>query len=194
MRRSTKIGAIAARTLIAASLLLACPLIVSAQTADPIYRIDLNKTQILRLPAQAGSIIIGNPDIADVTVQSPTMLFVIGRGYGETNLVILDRDGQTMMDADVQVTSITPSNGVRLFNAKSRETYSCSPYCQPSPVLGDAAGFIGANSAQTSSPLSTGTIFDTLLGTSADSNPNPSVITGVPASLAGNRPPPNVDF
>ena len=118
----------------------------SAQASDPIYQVDLNKTQILRLPAAAGSIVIGNPAIADVTAHSPTMIMVVGRGFGETNLIVLDRDGNTMVNADVQVTSITPTNGIRLFNGNSRRTYSCSPYCQPSPVLGDDSEHISANS------------------------------------------------
>jgi len=68
------------------------------------YKVELNKTEIVRLPGAAASVIIGNPKIADV--------------------------------------------GVRLYNGKSRETYSCIPYCGPSPVLGDDTGFIGDNTSQ----------------------------------------------
>jgi len=50
------------------------------------YKVELNKTEIVRLPGAAASVIIGNPKIADVTVQSSDLLFVVGRGYGETNL------------------------------------------------------------------------------------------------------------
>lgn len=162
MRRLTDIRNFAVRSALAVgvSLLGFAALSGSAQASDIIYQVDLNKTQILRLPAAAGSVIVGNPAIADVSVHSPTTIMVVGRGFGETNLIILDRSGQTMVDADVQVTSITPSNGVRLFNAKSRETYNCSPYCQPSPVLGDNPEHISANSPpeQETNPLSA--IFD----------------------------------
>jgi len=112
------------------------------------YKVELNKTEILRLPRAASSIIIGNPKIADVTVQSSDVLFVIGRGFGETNLIILDANGSTMMDADLQVVNSLPSHGVRLYNGKSRETYSCIPYCGPSPVLGDNPAFIRSNTAE----------------------------------------------
>jgi len=50
------------------------------------YKVELNKTEIVRLPGAAASVIIGNPKIADVTVQSSDVLFVVGRGFGETNL------------------------------------------------------------------------------------------------------------
>lgn len=131
----------------------------AAAANDPVYRVDLNKTQILRLPTMAGAVVIGNPRIADVTVHSPTMLMVVGRGFGETNLIVLDREGRTMVDADIQVTSITSEHGVRLFNAGARESYSCTPYCQPSPVLGDSPQFIGANAVGTSTSAQAGPIF-----------------------------------
>ena len=70
----------------------------SAQARDvQNYTVELNKTEILRLPSAAGSVIIGNPKIADVTVHSSDLLFVVGRGYGETNLIILDSNGNTML-------------------------------------------------------------------------------------------------
>lgn len=111
------------------------------------YTVELNKTEIVRLPGAASSIIVGNPKIADVTVQSSDLIFVVGRGYGETNLIILDAQGNTMMNADLQVVNTLPDNGVRLYNGKDRETYSCIPFCGPSPVLGDDSGFISSNTS-----------------------------------------------
>jgi len=189
MRRLTNIGTLATQAAIAASLFSVLALASPAAAGEPIYRIDLNKTQIVRLPASAGSIVIGNPAIADVTVHSPTTLFVVGRGYGETNLVILDRDGRTMMDANVQVTAVTPTNGVRLFNAKSRETYSCSPYCQPSPVLGDDAGFIGANSASVTMPPALGPVFEQNAPSSSGVSVSPGNFAGGPPAGTSSQPP-----
>ena len=117
----------------------------SAFAGNNVYKVELNKTEIVRLPGPASSIIVGNPNIADISVQSVDTIFVVGRGYGETNLVVLDAQGNTMMDANLQVVNTLSPHGVRLYNAKSRETYSCIPYCGPSPVLGDSAEFIGGN-------------------------------------------------
>ncbi len=109
------------------------------------YLVDLNKTEIIQLPSAASAVVIGNSDIADVSVHAADTLFVVGRGFGETNLIVLDADGQIMMNADVRVRQTTPHEGVRVFNAKSRESYNCQPYCQPAPVLGDSPDFIEAN-------------------------------------------------
>jgi len=170
MRQSTYIRRVTKQSALSFGVSLVATVVFagSAQASDPIYQVDLNKTQILRLPAAAGSVIIGNPNIADVTVHSPMTVMIVGRGFGETNLIILDRNGQTMMDADIQVTSITPTNGVRLFNAKSRETYSCTPYCQPSPVLGDSAGHISVNSAAEPQAPAPTAIFDQSAPTNAN--------------------------
>lgn len=162
MRRMKKLKQLSAAIIVGSAILSGLPSLASA--SDTIYRVDLNKTQILRLPAPAGSVVIGNPDIADVTVHSPHMIMVVGRGFGETNLVILDRQGDTMVDADVQVTAITPSNGVRLFKATSRETYTCAPYCQPSPTLGDSPEHITVNSSQADPAGTPSSILDSGLG------------------------------
>lgn len=144
----------------ASTLALSGAMAGTAAAADPVFRVDLNKTQILRLPASAGSVVIGDTKIADVTVHSPTTLLVVGRGYGETNLVILDRNGHTMVDADIQVTSTPSSHGVRLFKAADRQTYSCAPYCQPSPVLGDTPEFAGAFGVAVSASSAPTSIFE----------------------------------
>ncbi|MEM7729356.1 MAG: pilus assembly protein N-terminal domain-containing protein [Pseudomonadota bacterium] len=154
--------------ILAAAVLGGVSLSAPASAAEPIYRVDLNKTQILRLPAAAGSVVVGNPSIADITVHSPTMIMVVGRGFGETNLIVLDRAGETMVDADIQVTAITPSNGVRLFKATSRETYSCAPYCQPSPVLGDSPEHLAANAAPSQGISAPSSVFESDPGLSGD--------------------------
>jgi|GEM_PF-1041274 len=107
------------------------------------YSVELNKTEILRLPAAASAVVIGNPSIADVSVHAADTLFVVGRGYGETNLIVLDQQGRTLMDADIQVSQSPTSKSVRVFNRGSRQSFNCAPKCQPAPVLGDSPDFIG---------------------------------------------------
>ncbi|MGE5504506.1 MAG: type II and III secretion system protein family protein [Actinomycetota bacterium] len=74
--------------------------------AEPV-RIALNKTAEVALTAQVKDIVIGNPDIADVMVRSPTQVFLTGRGVGQTNVFLLDRQGQAVrrLEVDVHVDS-----------------------------------------------------------------------------------------
>jgi len=133
------------KAFLALGVIALTPVIAQAGTADGHYSVELNKTEVVYLPATAGAVVIGNPEIADVSIHSADTIFVVGRGYGETNLVVLNTAGQKIMDADIQVVNNLPAHGVRIYNGSDRETYSCAPYCQPAPVLGDAREFITAN-------------------------------------------------
>lgn len=131
------------------ALLLSVP----AQAGDLIgsgtYSVELNKTEIVRLSEPASAVVIGNPKIADVSVHSSDTVFVLGRGYGQTNLIVLNANGETIMDADIQVVSPESVGNVRLYSGKERSTYSCAPYCLPAPVLGDSVEFVVLNTPET---------------------------------------------
>jgi len=118
------------------------------------YSVELSKTEIVRLPAAASAVIVGDTTIADVSIHSSNIIFVIGRSYGETNLIVLDEHGRTMMDADLQVTSTVSRSNIRVHNiGEGRETYRCVPYCLASPQLGDSPEFVNANTS-TAQPIS----------------------------------------
>lgn len=134
------------------------------------YNVELNKMQVLHLSQPAGAIIVGNPEIADVSVHSSDTIFLVGRGYGETNILILNGAGETVMNADVQVINTLSRNGVRLYNgADARRTYSCAPYCQPAPVLGDEGAFIGQNTK--GAPAINNQVATSAFGLSANGQP-----------------------
>jgi pilus assembly protein CpaC len=66
------------------------------EVAAPDQRIELpiNGTREYTLQAPVRDIIIGNPDIADVIIRSPTKLFLAGKTVGSTNLFLLDASGK----------------------------------------------------------------------------------------------------
>jgi pilus assembly protein CpaC len=70
--------------------------------AEPVAAI-VNKTVEMFLPVEAKDVIVGNPDIADVVVHSPTQLYLIGRAPGQTNVFILDRSGTAIRRLEVTV-------------------------------------------------------------------------------------------
>lgn len=154
------------KTLLAFGVVTLTPYATHAGTANSHFSVELNKTEVVYLPSNAGAVVIGNPEIADVSVHSANTIFVVGRGYGETNLVVLNAAGHKIMDADIQVVNNLPPHGVRLYNGRERETYNCAPYCQPAPVLGDSPQFLTANQGN-AAPI--------------DNN----VASGTPSSFAG---------
>lgn len=144
-----------AAALTATALITTTALAIPAAAADGLYSVQINKTEILRLPAAASAVIVGNPEIADVSIHSADTIFIVGKGYGETNLLILDKNGNTMMNSDVQVITPQSRNQVRIFNASNgRQTYNCGPSCNPSPTLGDSEDFVDGNTGGGGDPLS----------------------------------------
>ena len=71
-------------------------------------------------------VIIGNADVADVTVSDPQTIVLTGKSYGTTNLVILDQDGEAIVDERILV-SVDEANTLRVFKQTARSVYSCYP-------------------------------------------------------------------
>ena len=129
-------------------LSLSLGLTAQANDLSGAYTVELNSTEIVRLSESASAVIVGNPKIADVSIHSSNTIFVVGRGYGVTNLIVLNSSGDTMVNANIQVTAATTPGNVRLYAGADRRSYSCAPYCLPSPILGDAPEFITQNTPE----------------------------------------------
>jgi Flp pilus assembly secretin CpaC len=129
--------------------LLAVPVAAQAETNDPIS-VRVNMARILRISAPAATVIIGNPGVADVTIQDPQTLVLTGKSYGQTNLIVLDNMGNPI--ADTMITVVQAQSGlVTVFLGTARTTMSCNPVCQPTIMMGDDTGF--SNNAFASSTL-----------------------------------------
>lgn len=119
--------------------LLLCGGPALAETTDPIS-VKVNMARILRISAPAATVIIGNPGVADVTIQDPQTLVLTGRSYGQTNLIVLDSAGNPVADTVVSVV-LGQADTVTVFMGTSRQTLACQPVCQPTITLGDDTGF-----------------------------------------------------
>ena len=67
--------------------------------------VEVDHVARLNLNGSAASVIIGNPQIADVTVVDAQTLFVSGRAYGVTEIVVLDAAGRSIYQGEVVVSS-----------------------------------------------------------------------------------------
>ncbi len=86
------------------------------------------------------TIVVGNPLIADVTLQNGGVLVVTGKGYGATNFIAMDRSGEILVDRLIQVEGPTDQL-VTVYRGVDRETYSCMPICQRRVTLGDGDSY-----------------------------------------------------
>jgi pilus assembly protein CpaC len=63
--------------------------------------------QLIRVDKEFSSLFVANPDVADIEVKSPRLLYLTGVGVGETTLFAVDDDDNVLMSATIQVTHNT---------------------------------------------------------------------------------------
>ncbi len=66
-------------------------------------RIAVGKSVDIALPSAVKDVVVGNSDIADVMVRSPSQVYVVGRAVGQTNVFLLDRAGRTIRRLEIAV-------------------------------------------------------------------------------------------
>lgn len=116
--------------------------------ADDNVTIKIDQAQVMQLPDRVATIVIGNPLIADATLQSGGILVITGKGYGATNLLALDRGGRVLMNKTVQVLGPGTNDVVVVYKGVERETYSCASDCERRITLGDSPAYFSANLAE----------------------------------------------
>ena len=65
--------------------------------------IEVNKGRLLKLERAARAVFVANPEIADVQIKSPSLVYVLGKGPGETTLFAVDSREQVLASVDLQV-------------------------------------------------------------------------------------------
>jgi Flp pilus assembly secretin CpaC len=157
MRSSSIMRLFGSRSVLRASLRraalvpLAAVFAFSVQAAEiETVLVTVDHAKVIKLPEKAQTVVIGNPIVADVTVQKNGVMIVTGKSFGVTNLIALDSAGNLIAESLVRVRS--PSENVlTVQRGMDRESYSCAPKCQPSVQLGDAQRFFGETGGQASS-------------------------------------------
>ena len=108
---------------------LAAVSIPGAALADSGIEVVMNQAKVVKLARAADTIVVGNPLIADASVQDSTTIVLTGKGFGVTNLVILDAEGQPIVDEQVYV-SRQDNKSVRIYRRMEVQTMSCTPRCE----------------------------------------------------------------
>jgi len=107
----------------------------------------LDQAKLVKLPEKVSTIVIGNPLIADASVQAGGLMVLTGKGYGVTNVIALDRTGSVLMEKTVGVEG--PRNVLVVYRGIDRDTYDCTPKCEKRITLGDGSAFFDAVIGQT---------------------------------------------
>jgi Flp pilus assembly secretin CpaC len=111
--------------------LLAAMALASPAVAGTGLEVTMNQAKIVKLSRPADTIVVGNPAIADASVQDASTIVLTGKGFGVTNLVILDAEGKPIIDEQITVVRQDASS-VRIYRRAEIQTMSCTPYCESS--------------------------------------------------------------
>ena len=115
---------------------------------DDMVAVIVDQAKVIKLPEKVATIVVGNPLIADVTLQPGGMVVVTGKGYGSTNMIAMDRSGSILADRSIQVEGPMDKR-VTVYRGLERESYSCTPVCERRVTLGDGRAYFDATLGQT---------------------------------------------
>lgn len=98
--------------------------------------VPIDNSTMLELERNATTIVVGNPAIAEVSVQKGNLLFILGRNFGTTNVIALDSDNKEIANIPVSVTTVIPHH-MTVHRGAAQVSYSCAPRCERSLIPGD---------------------------------------------------------
>jgi hypothetical protein len=131
----------------------------SRAIADETIVVHLDEARIIKLPDRTTTVVIGNPLIADISVQPGGLAVITGKSFGATNVIIMDKAGAVLTEHDVEVQGSTDKIVV-VYRGDARQTYSCTPECSARVALGDDTKFfsdtLGRMTARNGASLSAG--------------------------------------
>jgi hypothetical protein len=140
-------GVMKLRPLYWLAVILSVATIASRANADPLIFVEFDQAKIIKIPDRTATIVVGDPFIADVSIQPGGIAVITGKSFGDTNIVVLDKSGAVLNEQNVRVRGPVEPNVV-VYRGINRETYSCSPGCQPHVTPGDEIGYFSNNMSE----------------------------------------------
>lgn len=108
---------------------VAAPAAALAQSAP--LSVEIDRSARVQLRGAAGSVIVGNPAIADVQVVDANTLYIVGKGYGVTEVVAVDGIGRILFQNQIVVTAGN-TGMVRVWRGTQQTEMACAASCAPS--------------------------------------------------------------
>jgi len=110
--------------------------------------VQLDEVRIVTFNRPVSTVFVGNPVVADATVIDQHHIFVLGKGFGTTNMIALGPQSETI--ANQQITVLNPGGLVTVNKGAAQFSYACNGgRCAASPVPGDQKAFFDENTNST---------------------------------------------
>ena len=89
--------------------------------ADEKIVVHLDEATVIKLPDRTTTVVIGNPLIADISVQPGGLAVVTGKSYGATNIIIMDKAGAVLTEHTVEVQELERQDRRGLSRRRARD-------------------------------------------------------------------------
>lgn len=99
-------------------------------------QVALDQSRPITLPSSATGVVIGNPSVAGVSIQNDKLLFVTGRAYGSTNLIVVGPSGRPIYETRITVVP-DETNVVMVTRGAATARLDCNPLCRRRPDISD---------------------------------------------------------
>lgn len=106
-----------------------------------------DEAKLVSVGGEVSTVVVGNPSIADATVQGQNV-FIHGRSFGYTNLIVLDKQGSQIANLGVTVMQ-GGNNNLTVFRGGGKYSYVCEPQCQVTLTIGDKPEYYDAIESET---------------------------------------------
>jgi Flp pilus assembly secretin CpaC len=119
--------------------------------SSPSITVKADQATIVALAGDPATVIIGNSLFADITLKKG-MIFIHGRQWGTTNVIILDKENEELANFELHVVrggsqNVTVRKGISAFS------YLCAPSCEDALQVGDNAEHFGSISSAMANKL-----------------------------------------
>jgi Flp pilus assembly secretin CpaC len=100
-------------------------------------RVDYDQSTVVRLDRPAKTLVIGNPSVADALLVSDKTIYVLGRMFGNTNIVAVDAEGNEVLNTTVTVGAPVVAQVTLYRGAAGQQNMACAPHCERTVTQGD---------------------------------------------------------
>lgn len=99
---------------------------VNFSATHPLLKLTPDKSELIRLPSAAASVIVGNPNHISVLLDTPDTIIVIPRAQGASHFSVVDNDGNILMQRHV-IVAAQDENYVRIRRSCNANARDCQP-------------------------------------------------------------------
>ena len=100
-------------------------------------RVDYDQSALLRLDRAAKTVLVGNAQVADAQLVNERTIYVLGRMFGNTNVIALDAEGNEISNTFVTVNAPDVMQVTLYRGPNGQRNLACAPKCERTVTQGD---------------------------------------------------------